>query len=51
MAFEIIGRVIEILPVNQVSDKFRKREFIIEKKESGGSCGFRGLYQIPAGSG
>jgi hypothetical protein len=40
MAFEIIGRVIEILPVNQVSDKFRKREFIIEKKESGGSAVF-----------
>ena len=40
MAFEIIGRLIEILPVNQVSDKFRKREFIIEKKESGGSAVF-----------
>jgi hypothetical protein len=35
MAFEISGKVIEILPVNQVSDKFRKREFVIEKKESG----------------
>jgi hypothetical protein len=40
MAFEIIGRIIDILPVNQVSDKFRKREFIIEKKESGGSAVF-----------
>jgi hypothetical protein len=40
MAFEIIGRIIDILPVNQVSDKFRKREFIIEKKESGGSVVF-----------
>lgn len=37
MAFEITGKVIEISPVNQVSDKFRKREFVIEKKESGGS--------------
>ena len=40
MAFEIIGRIVDILPVNQVSDKFRKREFIIEKKESGGSAVF-----------
>jgi len=40
MAFEISGKVIEILPVNQVSDKFRKREFIIERKESGGAALF-----------
>ena len=32
MAFEISGKVIDIMPVNQVSDKFRKREFVIEKK-------------------
>ncbi len=35
MAFEITGKVIDILPVNQVSDKFKKREFVIEKKDSG----------------
>ncbi len=40
MAFEISGKVIEILPVNQVSDKFRKREFVIERKESGGAALF-----------
>lgn len=40
MAFEITGKVIEILPVNQVSDKFRKREFVIERKESGGTTLF-----------
>ncbi len=40
MAFEISGKVIEISPVNQVSDKFRKREFVIEKKEAGGSAVF-----------
>jgi len=34
MAFEITGRVIDISPVNQVSDKFKKREFVIEKKEA-----------------
>jgi hypothetical protein len=40
MAFEITGKIIDILPVNQVNDKFRKREFVIEKKESGGSAVF-----------
>jgi len=40
MAFEITGKVIDILPVNQVSDKFRKREFVIERKETGGTAVF-----------
>lgn len=40
MAFEISGKVIDISPVNQVSDKFKKREFVIEKKEAGGSTVF-----------
>ena len=40
MAFEITGKVIDISPVNQVSDKFKKREFVIEKKESGGAAVF-----------
>lgn len=40
MAFEITGKVIEIAPVNQVSDKFKKREFVIEKKETGGAAVF-----------
>jgi len=40
MAFEITGKVIDVMPVNQVSDKFRKREFVIEKKDTGGSSVF-----------
>ncbi len=40
MAFEITGKIIEISPVNQVSDKFKKREFVIEKKEAGGAAVF-----------
>jgi hypothetical protein len=40
MAFEITGKIIDISPVNQVSDKFKKREFVIEKKEAGGSAVF-----------
>jgi hypothetical protein len=40
MAFEIVGKVIDVFPVVQVSDKFRKREFVIEKKEAGGAAVF-----------
>src|SRR5512133_3053622 len=40
MAFEITGKVIDIATVNQVSDKFKKREFVIEKKETGGAAVF-----------
>jgi hypothetical protein len=40
MAFEVTGKIIDILPVNKLSDKFRKREFVIEKKETGGSAVF-----------
>ncbi len=40
MAFEITGKVIDILPVNQVSDKFKKREFVIERKDTGGAAVF-----------
>ncbi|HVN57197.1 MAG TPA: DUF3127 domain-containing protein [Bacteroidales bacterium] len=40
MAYEITGKVVEVMPVVQVSDKFRKREFVIEKKETGGGAVF-----------
>lgn len=40
MSFEISGKIVDIMPVNQVSDKFKKREFVIEKKETGGSSVF-----------
>ena len=40
MAFEVTGKIIDILPVNKVSDKFKKREFVIEKKETGASAVF-----------
>jgi hypothetical protein len=40
MAFEITGKVVDVFPVVQVSDKFRKREFVIEKKETGGAAVF-----------
>ncbi|HOK25919.1 MAG TPA: DUF3127 domain-containing protein [Bacteroidales bacterium] len=40
MAFEITGKIIDILPVVNVSDRFRKREFVIEKKDAGGGIVF-----------
>lgn len=35
MSFDLTGKVIEVSPIQQVSDKFRKREFIIEVAEQG----------------
>ena len=35
MSFEIQGKVIEVGPVQQVNDNFRKREFVIEVAEQG----------------
>jgi hypothetical protein len=33
MTFELTGKVIDVSPVQQRSDKFRKREFVIEVAE------------------
>ncbi|HUS86762.1 MAG TPA: DUF3127 domain-containing protein [Bacteroidales bacterium] len=35
MSFEITGKVVDVSPVQQMSDKFRKREFVIESSEQG----------------
>ena len=40
MAFELNGKLIEIFDAQQVSDNFRKREFVIEKKETVGNNEF-----------
>lgn len=40
MAFELTGKVIDIQPTQQVSDRFRKREFVIEKQETGTTAVF-----------
>ena len=36
MSFELAGKLIEKFDVHQVSDTFRKREFVIEKTENQG---------------
>jgi len=34
MALELTGKLIEIFPEQQISDKFKKREFVIETSEN-----------------
>lgn len=34
MSFELTGRIVELSPTQQVSDKFRKREFVLEYAEN-----------------
>ncbi len=45
MSFEISGRIFEIYPTQQVTDKFKKREFILEVKETGNN-GFEFIEYI-----
>ncbi len=40
MSFELAGTLIEIFDVVQVSDTFRKREFVVEKTENQGGMEF-----------
>jgi len=40
MSFEIAGRLTEVYPVTVVSDKFKKREFVIEITETRNSFDF-----------
>ncbi len=35
MAYELTGKVAEIFPVQEVSATFKKREFVVERSESG----------------
>jgi len=34
MEYQITGRVAEVYPINTISERFRKREFVIEHKDS-----------------
>jgi len=40
MSFEITGKLIEKYDVTQISDKFKKREFVLEKKDNSGGFEF-----------
>lgn len=45
MSFEITGRLTEIFETQQISDRFQKREFVLEIKESNAS-GFEFVEHI-----
>jgi hypothetical protein len=34
MSFELTGKIVEIMPIQQVSGKFQKREFVMEHAEN-----------------
>lgn len=34
MDYHITGKIVEVYPVNRINERFRKREFVIEHKES-----------------
>lgn len=40
MAFELSGKLIEVFNIIQVKDNFKKREFVVEKKETVGGTEF-----------
>ncbi len=46
MAFELTGTLYEKLDTQNISDTFKKREFIIEKKENVGSSEFVDLIKF-----
>jgi len=46
MAFEITGRVIDIFETVQVSGSFRKREFVIEKKDNSSGTEFTDYIKL-----
>ena len=46
MAFEISGRVIDLFETMQVSDSFRKREFVIEKKDNSSGTEFTDYIKL-----
>jgi hypothetical protein len=40
MSFEITGTLVDKSPVTEISSKFKKREFVLEKKENSGGFEF-----------
>jgi len=46
MSFEIVGKLVEKYNVIQVSDRFKKREFVIESKESNNGMDFKDFIKF-----
>lgn len=48
MSFEITGKLIEIFPTEQKSERFKKREFVVEKNENSGDRVFTDYIKFQA---
>lgn len=48
MSFEISGKVIQIFPIEQKSERFKKREFVVEKSETTGERVFTDYVKFQA---
>lgn len=48
MSYELTGKIYEIYPTEQKSDRFRKREFIVEKSETSGDRTFTDYVKFQA---
>lgn len=46
MSFEITGKLIEKYAIVQVNDRFKKREFVIESKESNNGMDFKDFVKF-----
>ena len=46
MAFELSGKLIEKFDTQQVSEKFKKREFVIEKEDNNGGMVFTDIIKF-----
>ena len=46
MSFEITGKLIEVYPVTEISDKFKKREFVIEHTEVKNGFDFKDYIKL-----
>lgn len=46
MAFELSGKLIEKFDTQQVSEKFKKREFVVEKEENNGGMVFTEIIKF-----
>jgi hypothetical protein len=46
MSFETTGRLIEVYPITAISDKFKKREFVIEQSETKNGFDFKDFVKF-----
>lgn len=47
-AYELSGKLVEIFPIEQKSERFKKREFVVEKTENSGDRSFTDYVKFQA---